>query len=55
LDNEELIIKTLNPVINSNSVWRDMAINLISDYFLSRDQKTKADEYIRLLSNKTNK
>jgi len=54
-DNEELIIKTLNPVINSDSVWGNMATKLISDYFLSKDQKTKADEYIQLLNNKTNK
>ena len=55
LGNEESIIKTLNPIINSDSVWRNMAIKLISDYFLSKDQKTKANEYIQLLSNKTNK
>ena len=53
--NEELIIKTLNPVINSDSVWRNMAIKLISDYFLSKNQKNKAEEYILLLNNKTNK
>jgi len=54
IDNEELIIKTLNPVINSNSVWKNMAIKLISDYFLSKNQKSKADEYIQLLNKKTN-
>jgi len=53
--NEESIIKTFNPVINSNSVWRVMAIKLISDYFLSKDQKTKANEYIQLLNNKIKK
>jgi predicted negative regulator of RcsB-dependent stress response len=52
---EELIIKTLNPIINSDSVWRNMAIKLISDYFLSKDQKKKADEYIQLLNNKNKK
>ena len=55
IDNEELIIKTFNPVINSNSVWRNMAIKLISDYFLSKAQKKKADEYIQLLNNKKDK
>jgi predicted negative regulator of RcsB-dependent stress response len=49
---EELIIKTLNPIINSDSVWKNMAIRLISDYFLSNKQKAKADEYIKLLNNK---
>ena len=48
---EEQIIKTLNPVINSDSSWRVMAINLISEYFVSRGQKVKADEYLKLLNN----
>ncbi|MDC0426372.1 tetratricopeptide repeat protein [Pelagibacteraceae bacterium] len=52
LGNEEAIIKTLNPVINSNSVWRNMAIKLISDYFISKDEKSKAKEYIELINNK---
>ena len=55
LGDEESIIKTINPIINSDSVWRSMAIKLISDYFLSKNQKTKANEYIQLLSNKINK
>ena len=54
-DNEKLIIETLNPVINSDSVWRNMAIKLMSDYFLSKNQKTKANEYIQLLNNKIKK
>ena len=49
---EESITKTLNPIINSDSVWRYMAIELISDYFLSKNQNVKAKEYIQLLNNK---
>tara|TARA_B100001093_G_scaffold201990_1_gene194024 strand:+ start:1962 stop:2540 length:579 start_codon:yes stop_codon:yes gene_type:complete len=52
-DNEKLILETLNPVINSDSVWRNMAIKLISDYFFSKNQKTIANEYIQLLNNNT--
>ena len=37
--NEELIIKSLNTVINSDSIWRNMSIKLISEYFLSKNQK----------------
>ena len=40
-ENEKLIIETLNPIINSDSVWRNMSIKLISDYFLSKGQKKK--------------
>ena len=54
-DNEKLILETLNPVINSNSVWRNTAINLISTYFLEKKQKAKAEEYIQLLDNSNNK
>ena len=53
--NEDEIIKILNPIINSDSVWRDMAIKLISDYFLSKNQKTKSNEYLELLNNKIKK
>ena len=52
LGDEEAIIKTLNPVINSDSVWRNVAIKLIANYFLSKNQKKKANEYIQLLNNK---
>ena len=52
---EKLIVKTLNPVINSNSAWRNMAITLISDYFISKEQRSKANEYIQLLNKKINK
>jgi len=52
-DNEKLILETLNPVINSDSVWRNMAIKLISDHFFSKNQKTIANEYIQLLNNNT--
>ena len=55
LGKEELIIKTLNPIINSSSVWRNMAIKLLSDYFLFNNQKVKAEEYIQLLNNEKNK
>ncbi|MDA7606516.1 hypothetical protein N8726_02830 [Pelagibacteraceae bacterium] len=51
LDKEDLVIETLNPVINSNSVWKKIAINLISEYFLSKGQKNKAKEYSLLLNN----
>ena len=52
LDEENKVIETLNPIINSKSVWREMAIKLISDYFISKSQKVKANEYLNLLNNK---
>jgi predicted negative regulator of RcsB-dependent stress response len=55
LDNEKVIIKTLNPIINSDSIWRNLAIKLMSDYLISKDQKLKANEYIELLNSKIKK
>ena len=55
IGDEVLIIKTLNPVINSESVWKNIAIKLLSDYFLSIDQKAKANEYMQLLNTKIKK
>jgi predicted negative regulator of RcsB-dependent stress response len=55
LGDEELIINTLNPIINSNSVWRKLAIKLISDYFFFKNQEIKANEYIQLLNKKIKK
>ena len=52
---EELIITTLNPIINSNSVWRNSAIKLIADYFFSINQKNKANEYYKLLNEQIEK
>jgi predicted negative regulator of RcsB-dependent stress response len=54
-ENEEDVITTLNPIINSESIWRNIAINLMADYFLSKNQKTKANEYFQLLNKKIKK
>ena len=53
--NEGLIITTLNPIINSNSVWKESAIKLIADYFSSKNEKNKAEEYYKLLNQKFKK
>ena len=55
LDDEKNIITTLNPIINSDSIWRNFAIKLMSDYLISKDQKLKANEYIELLDGKIKK
>ena len=55
LGNEQAMLTTLNPIVNSDSAWRKMAIELISDYFISKNQTVKASEYIQLLNSKNNK
>ena len=46
---------SINPIINSDSVWRNMSINLIAEYFLSKGENNKAQEYIQLLNTKEKK
>ena len=50
LKDEENIIKTLNPIINSNSIWKIEATRLIGDYFSSIGENIKAEEYYKLLN-----
>lgn len=49
---EQLLIDLLNPIINSNSLWRATAIEFMVKYFLHRNQKIKSNEYLELLNNK---
>ena len=53
--NEDQILDTLNPIINSNSVWKKSAVNLLAKYFLSKGEKLKAQEYLKLLNTKIKK
>ena len=52
-ETENSLIKILNPVINSNSVWKSHALYLIAEYFFHKNQKQKAKEfYIQIVNNK---
>jgi len=48
--NEQEILSLLNPIINSNSIWRKEAILLLTEYFNSKSETKKAEEYYQLLS-----
>ena len=49
---ENLILKTLRPLIESNSIWKKKAITFLQEYYLSRGQKNKAIEFENLLLKK---
>ena len=55
LDEEISAVETLNQIVVSNSVWRNLAISLIIEHYLSKNQKDKAEKYIQLLKNNNNK
>ena len=42
---ENELIKILNPIINSESVWKSHALNLLAEYFYFKDEKQKAKEF----------
>ena len=52
--NENNLIQILNPIINSESIWKSHALYLIAEYFYAKNEKQKAKEFfnqIILLSN----
>jgi len=43
--NEKELMDLLNPLINSNSVWKSHALYLAAEYFYSRKEKQKSKEF----------
>ena len=52
---ENDLLQMVNPIINSESIWKSHVLFLVAEYFYSKNQKKKADEYIQLLNNKKDK
>ena len=42
---ENDLLNILNPIINSESVWKSHALYLMAEYFYSKDQKQKSKEF----------
>ena len=50
ISKEQEIIKLLNPIINSNSVWRSHSLKFLGDFYYSNGQQQKAKQYYQSLS-----
>ena len=50
LKNEQDILKLLNPIIKSNSVWKNHVLKFLGDFYTSNNQTQKANQYYLLLS-----
>ena len=50
-ENENNLLKILNPVINSDSVWKSHALYLLAEYFFDKNQKQKAKEFYSQILN----
>ena len=44
---ENELLKILNPVINSESIWKSHALYLLAEFFYSKDEKQKAKEFFK--------
>ena len=42
---ESDLLKMLNPIMNSNSVWKSHSLYLMAEYFYANNQKQKAKEF----------
>jgi len=54
LSSENDLLLILNPIINSESIWKSHSLYLIAEYFYSKNEKQKAKEFfnkILLLQN----
>ena len=47
---EQEILGLLNPIINSNSVWKNHALKFLGDFYYSNGQQQKAKQYYLSLS-----
>ena len=45
LINENELIKILNPIINSDSIWKSHALYLVAEFFYGKNEKQKAKEF----------
>ena len=42
---ENELLKILNPIINSESIWKSHSLYLVAEYFYSKGEKQKAKEF----------
>ena len=47
LAQESDLLNIVNPLINSESVWKSHALYLMAEYFYSKDQKQKSKEFFK--------
>ena len=51
---ENQLLEILNPIINSNSVWKSHSLYLLAEYFYSKNEKNKSKEFFEKLINLEN-
>ena len=46
-ETENNLLKILNPIINSKSIWKSHGLYLMAEYFLSKNEKQKSKEFFQ--------
>jgi len=56
-ESENNLIKILNPIINSESIWKSHALYLMAEYFYNKNEKQKSKEFFNkiVILKKSNK
>ena len=54
INNEQEMLKLLNPIINSKSVWKSQTLKFLGDFYFSIKQYKKAKEQYTLLLEEEN-
>ena len=50
-ESENNLIKILNPIINSDSIWKSHALYLMAEFFYSKNEKIKSKEFFNKILN----
>ena len=51
---ENELLQILNPIINSESIWKSHALYLVAEYFYSKNEKEKSKEFFKKILISTN-
>ena len=51
---ENNLLEMLNPVINSESIWKSHALYILAEYFYAKNEKQKSKEFFSKIINTVN-
>ena len=51
---ENNLLKMLNPILNSSSIWKSHALHLMAEYFFSKNEKQKSKQFFEQILNLEN-
>ena len=49
--NENELLKILNPLIKSESIWKPHALYLMAEYYFAKNERQKSKEYFEKIIN----